>query len=160
MKKTRVPAQRPSVLIASEPRRVLRAFSDEMHLLLDGSLTNRQLSVWINVTPPGGGPPPHRHEREDEWFHVLEGRVSFWDGERWTEVPVGSVVYAPRGTIHTFRNVGETPLRMQISVSPSGFEEFFAECAQVFGQERSPDFAKVVEISARHGIYYVPELPV
>jgi uncharacterized cupin superfamily protein len=29
------------------------------------------------MTPPGGGPGPHYHEREDEWFYIIEGRVSF-----------------------------------------------------------------------------------
>ena len=29
------------------------------------------------ATPPGAGPPPHIHHREDEVFYVLEGEYEF-----------------------------------------------------------------------------------
>ncbi|MGA8351569.1 MAG: cupin domain-containing protein, partial [Isosphaeraceae bacterium] len=30
------------------------------------------------VVPPGAGPPPHIHSREDEAFFVLEGELQFY----------------------------------------------------------------------------------
>ena len=33
------------------------------------------------IVPPGGGPPPHIHSREEEGFYVLEGEITFQLGE-------------------------------------------------------------------------------
>lgn len=110
--------------------------------------------MWIEVTPPGGGPPPHYHLNEDEWFFPLEGRVEFFKDNAWTEVPIGSAVFMPRGVVHTFRNSGDKPLNMLIHAAPSGFETFFARCAEEFAKPNPPDMSRIVEISAEHGIHY------
>ncbi len=108
----------------SLPGRVLRAFGDEITVLLSGEQTGGQLALGIAVTPPGGGPPPHYHNNEDEWFVVQEGRISFFSDGKWTEVPVGAAIFIPRTVVHTFKNVGDKPCRMLVGVSPAGFEKF------------------------------------
>ena len=110
--------------------------------------------MWTEATPPGGGPPPHYHLNEDEWFFPLEGRVEFFKDNAWTEVPIGSAVFMPRGVVHTFRNSGDKPLKMLIHAAPSGFETFFARCAEEFAKPNPPDRSRIVEISAEHGIHY------
>jgi mannose-6-phosphate isomerase-like protein (cupin superfamily) len=45
--------------------------------LIDGNRTGGKFTAFLFVTPPGGGPGAHHHEREDEWFYIIEGRVSF-----------------------------------------------------------------------------------
>lgn len=120
-------------------------------------MTGGREALWTEITPPGGGPPPHYHLNEDESFYVMEGRVSFFAGGQWREVAPGTAVFAPRGSIHTFKNVGEQPSRMLIRTSPSGFEHFFARCAAEFAKPGPPDMARLVEISAEHGIHFVNE---
>lgn len=110
--------------------------------------------MFVNVTEPGCGPPPHWHEHEDEWFHVLEGRAEFFKNGEWEEIPAGSSIFMPRGTVHSFRNAGDTPLKQIIHTAPAGFETFFTRCAAEFNREGGMDMAKVVEISAEHGIHY------
>ncbi len=134
---------------------MIRAFGDEVIMHLEGTETGGTVSLWTNITPPGGGPPPHYHLNEDEWFVVQEGRVSFLVEGEWQEVPVGGVVFAPRGSVHTFRNTGDEPLRMLISTSPAGFETFFSRCAEEFDKPGGPDMERIVEISAEHGIHFV-----
>lgn len=134
--------------------RVIRAFGDELHLHLSGEHTGGTIAMFTNITPVGGGPPPHIHRDEDEWFHVLEGRVEFLHDGAWHEVPVGSTVFMPRGSLHTFRNVGEVPLKQLITTSPAGFEVFFGRCAEVFERGGPPDFDELIAISAEHGITY------
>jgi mannose-6-phosphate isomerase-like protein (cupin superfamily) len=56
--------------------RVLHAFDEEVIIHLDGERTDGKLTMWTEVTPPGGGPPPHYHLNEDETFRVLEGRAA------------------------------------------------------------------------------------
>jgi hypothetical protein len=63
-------------------------------------------------------------------------------------------VFALRGSIHSFRNVGETILRQLVHVVPSGFEDFFATMAGEWQAEGGPDMDRIVSISADFGISY------
>src|ERR1700712_3177669 len=53
------------------------------------------------ATRPGAGSPLHVHHREDEWFYVIEGSVTFWVGGQVFEAGPGAFVYGPRETPHT-----------------------------------------------------------
>ena len=148
------PSLSPCVVPPSAGK-VIRAFGDEVTVHLSGTDTGGQFTMWTNVTPPGGGPPPHYHRNEDEWFFPLEGRVEFFKDNVWTEVPMGTAVFMPRGVVHAFRNPGDKPLRILIHTKPSGFETFFARCAEEFAKSSPPDMSRIVEISAEHGIHYL-----
>jgi quercetin dioxygenase-like cupin family protein len=126
-----------------------------MTLHLGGKETGGKFTIWTNVTPPGGGPPPHYHITEDEWFLVIEGNASFLKDGEWTEVPAGSAVFMPKGSIHAYKNVGQTPLKQVITTTPSGFEMFFSRCAEEFAKPGGPDMKRIVAISAEHDIHYV-----
>lgn len=135
---------------------VYRAFGDEVTFLLTGAQTAGQYVVFLECTPPGGGPPPHWHDNEDELFHVLEGRVSFFADGKWTETGPGTAVFAPRKSVHTFKNTGPTPCRMLITASPAGFERFFMAAAAEFARPNGPDMARAVAIANEHGIHFAP----
>jgi quercetin dioxygenase-like cupin family protein len=130
-------------------------FGDEITLLMSGRETGGAYTAFIAVTPPGGGPPPHRHDREDEWFFILEGPVSFFAEGRWHDAQPGDFVFAPRGSVHTFKNNGSRPSRMLVHTTPSGFEDFFAEAEVEFSRPGGPDFARAIAIAAKHGIQIV-----
>ena len=119
---------------------------------MSGRETGGAYTAFIAVTPPGGGPPPHRHEREDEWFFILEGTVSFLIDGRWHDTQPGDFVFAPRGSVHTFKNNTAQPVRMLLHTAPSGFEDFFAEAEQEFNRPGGPDMARAIAIAAKHGI--------
>jgi quercetin dioxygenase-like cupin family protein len=144
----------PTITLPGQGRG-LRAFGDEVIMHLEGEQTGGTLSLWTEITPPGGGPPPHYHLNEDECFVVQEGRVSFLADGQWQEVKAGGAVFAPRGSVHTFKNVGDQPSRMMVSTSPAGFETFFSRCAEEFAKPGGPNMERIVEISAEHGIHYV-----
>lgn len=134
---------------------VVRAFGDTVTFLLRAEQTQGRFTLFLDETPPGGGPPPHFHLNEDELFYVLEGSACFYADGKWAEVKPGGVVYAPRGSIHTFKNAGGTPLRLLIRTSPSGFETFFTRCAEEFRQPGPPDMERILQIGAQHGIHFV-----
>jgi len=134
--------------------RILRAFGDEITVHLGAEETVGRYTMFTEVTPPGGGPPPHYHANEDEWFYVLEGRAEFLKDGAWIEARAGAVIFTPRGVVHTFRNAGDGPLRMLIHTSPSGFETFFARCAEEFARPVPPDLSRIAHIAAEHGIHF------
>lgn len=150
-----MPISRVATVVPVGQGRVLRAFGEEVHLFLTGEETGGRQTLWSEITPPGGGPPPHYHANEDETFFVLEGRASFFRDGRWEEVAPGSVAFMPRGVVHTFKNVGPGSLRMLVSTSPSGFERFFARCAEEFAQAGGPDMERIVAIGVEHGIHFL-----
>lgn len=144
-----------TVIVTPDEGKLLRAFGEEVRVHLSGTETGGQLTVFSNFTPPGGGPPPHYHVDEDEWFIPQQGHAEFFLDGQWQAVEPGTIIYVPRGTIHTFRNAGETPLITLIQTSPSGFETFFERCAAEFAKEGPPDMERIVAIAAEHGIHFV-----
>jgi quercetin dioxygenase-like cupin family protein len=130
----------------------LHAYGDILSVLLNGEQTGNTLTVMFDVTPPGGGPPPHVHSREDELFLVVEGRISYFAEGQWTEVGVGGAVYLPRGVVHCYRNVGATPSKHWILTTPSGFEHFFVASAAEFAKPDGVDRQRLVEINREYGI--------
>ena len=158
-------AQPPQTLvIPPDGGRKISAYGDTAQIKLSGEQTNGSMVVALGSTPPGGGPPPHRHLNEDEMFMVVEGSIRYFANGQWTEpLEPGSIVYTPRGAIHTFQNVGETPCRQWIIATPSGFERFFDRSAEIFAQAGTggpPDMARLMAISNEFHIEFVPPLPI
>ena len=83
------------------------------------------------------GPPLHVHE-QDETIYTLAGSLRVKLGDTLREVPAGSFVFIPRGTPHTWQNVGAEPLRFFATIMPaaSAFEQFFKRYAQLPAEER------------------------
>lgn len=90
-----------------------------------GKETGGTMTIMDQIIQPQSGPPPHVHRREDESFFVREGTFSFLCGDRQTILQEGAFAYIPKGTLHTFRNIGERPGRLLVVVTPAGLEEFF-----------------------------------
>jgi predicted ATPase len=63
---------------------------DTMTLKATGDSTGGSVVLLENLTAPGGGPPPHVHTREDEFWYVLDGTF---------EIRIGDEVHALGGAI-------------------------------------------------------------
>jgi quercetin dioxygenase-like cupin family protein len=102
------------------------------------------------TTPPGGGPPLHIHDAEDEAFFVTEGEYEIRvDGELHIAKP-GTVAYGPRGVSHQFRNIAERPSRMLVIVTPGGVEDFFIGLSKLLAGGRRPDWEEMAEHATKH----------
>lgn len=94
-----------------------------------GEQTQGTLTAFENLVAPGEGPPLHTHANEDESLYVLEGDVRFKLGNEILAAPAGSFVFIPRGTPHSWQNVGDGPARILVHFTPSGMERFFDDFA-------------------------------
>jgi len=85
--------------------------------------TAGRVTVIEHLALEGAGPPVHVHHREDEWFYVIDGELTFWVGGRIIKAPTGSFVYGPRDIPHTF-TVTSPQARSLVVTEPAGFEKF------------------------------------
>jgi quercetin dioxygenase-like cupin family protein len=120
-----------------------------------GGQTAGSLAVISAEIPPGVGPSPHIHRKDDELFLVVEGSMSYFSNEAWTLVRPGGAVYLPRNSLHTYRNDGDAPSRHWIITTPSGFENFLPRRPRRPARPGELDMGRIIEISANHGIELV-----
>ncbi len=110
--------------------RAVAVVGDVYRFLATGEQTGGKYAIWEALVPPGGGPPPHVHSREDEGFYILEGEITFTvDGERTVAGP-GTFANMPVGVPHSFKNESDRPARMLLQVAPAGLERMFFEVGQ------------------------------
>ena len=134
---------------------------DLIEVRLSAEDTGGAYSMVEETSPPGGGPPPHLHRDEDEAFCVLEGEVAFLLGGGTIPAGAGTCVHVPKGTLHTFKNVGTSPSRVLGVLTPGGFEGFFLEAGEPATEGSSapkgePDVGRIVEIGRRYGLEIPP----
>jgi hypothetical protein len=77
--------------------------------------------------------PLHRHNREDEYSSVIEGRMGALLGDEVLDAGPGDLVFKPRGQWHTSWNAGDEPCRILEIISPARFEGYFEELVDMGG---------------------------
>jgi uncharacterized cupin superfamily protein len=75
--------------------------------------------------PPGGGPPPHRHDFE-ETFIILDGELELSFRGESLVAKARETVNVPANAPHQFHNGSSEAARLLCLCAPSGQEEFFA----------------------------------
>lgn len=97
---------------------------DTYTIVLTGADTaGRYCLIDIHI-PPGGGPPPHRHDFEES-FIMLEGELEATFRGAKSVVRVGDTINIPANAPHQFHNTSSKPVRLLCICSPSGQEDFF-----------------------------------
>src|SRR5450755_3735064 len=102
---------------------------DTYTILLTGEDTAGRYTLIDMHVPPGGGPPPHRHDFE-EMFTVLDGEVRVTFRGETLVARAGETINVPANAPHAFTNAADTPSRLLCMCAPSGQEEFFTLVGQ------------------------------
>src|SRR6202044_3193726 len=125
----------PTPLPADDPGRLLTHVSPDtddslLHLgvvgdtytiLVSGADTAGRYTLIDMHVPPGGGPPPHRHDFE-EMFTVLDGEVQVTFRGETLVARAGETINVPANAPHSFTNAADTPSRLLCMCAPSGQE--------------------------------------
>src|SRR3954469_4908040 len=89
--------------------RTVAVVGDVYRFLATGEDTNGKYANWEAIVPPGGGPPPHVHSREEEGFYILEGEITLTvDGKR-SVATAGMFANLPVSSLHSFKNETDRP---------------------------------------------------
>jgi quercetin dioxygenase-like cupin family protein len=99
---------------------------DTYTILLTGKDTAGRFCLIDMHIPPGGGPPPHRHDFEES-FVLLEGEIEATFRGVKSMVRKGETLHIPANAPHQFHNSSDKPVRLLCICSPAGQEDFFAE---------------------------------
>src|SRR6476646_7264169 len=128
-----------------------------VRFMIPGADSDTRFSLVEHPMPPRAlAAPLHRHNREDEYSFILEGRMGALLGDDVVEAGPGDLVHKPRGQWHTFWNAGDEPCRILEIISPAGFEVFFAELDRLGGALKAAPEA-LAQLNERYGLEMQPE---
>jgi quercetin dioxygenase-like cupin family protein len=127
---------------------------DTYTILLRGEDTAGRYCLIDMHIPPGGGPPPHRHDFE-ETFMVLEGELEATFRGVKQIVRGGETIHIPANAPHQFHNATDKAARTLCICSPAGQENFFKEVSVPVATRTTPppplDEAAEAEFRAKAG---------
>jgi mannose-6-phosphate isomerase-like protein (cupin superfamily) len=114
---------------------------------LEGTDGDGTFSLSETTIAPGfPGPLPHRHRGLVDSFFVLAGILTVRLGDEHVEAGPGSFAFVPPGTIHSFSNPTDEPVRMLNLMAPGGFEQYLREAHAA----SASDPAALAEIASRY----------
>lgn len=148
-------AVQPRSLPPGEGEQV-RVITDLVTVKAVAADTGGAYSLFEVETPAAGGCPPHVQRYGDETYYILEGCYAFLIGARQIEIGPGGYAFVPRHTVHAFTNVGSTPARMLLLVTPGGIQEmFFDEVGDRTDRPAwEPNMARVLAVAPKYGIEF------
>jgi quercetin dioxygenase-like cupin family protein len=125
-----MPSDRPSA-------HIVRTHAGDIKILITSAETDGVMSMIDTTTHPGGGPTYHSHSREDEAFYVISGTAEIQIENKVYLCRAGDSAFGPRNVFHTYRNVGDTELKMLIVYTPAGFEQSFIDTAAMLEEGKN-----------------------
>ncbi len=131
---------RRSLVVAAPESPALQHISlagDTYTILVSGEDSGGRYCLIDMHVPPGGGPPPHRHDFE-EMFTLFEGTLEFTFRGETSTIPAGSTVSIPANAPHSFKNISGEPVRMLCMCAPPGQETFFMAVGDPVGSRTAP----------------------
>ncbi|MEO8368337.1 MAG: cupin domain-containing protein [Candidatus Solibacter sp.] len=140
-----------ALMTANGEGRPVHVLGSELMIRVSSRDTHGAFAVFESCIAPLEGPPLHRHPNQDESFYILEGEFRFEvDGQEF-HASAGASVVAPRGSSHTFQNVGQERGRMITTVVPGGLDLFFEDVEAVSPRGVAPDLARLLPVLKKHG---------
>src|SRR5260370_1921938 len=122
---------RPFALAPGAGSSVRNPVGGQVVFKLRGEQSEGAMSVMETVAAPEEGPPLHFHQLNAEWICVVEGEMRLRLAEDVVPAPAGSFAFIPRGTAHTWQNVGREPAVLLAMIAPAGLERFFERYAEL-----------------------------
>ncbi len=120
-----------------------------------GQETQGSISQVVLFEKPGYATTLQSNARTDISFFVLEGVLTLRIRGQVVTYPANSFVYIPKGTPHAHANLTNKPVRVFMTFTPAGYEQFFIERANTTKNNKpgTPSYAKAMQaLTDKYGI--------
>jgi quercetin dioxygenase-like cupin family protein len=85
---------------------------------------SEHLVLGMEDMPPGAVIPRHKHYGMEEILLIQSGTARVWLGDQERDLHAGGIVFIPRETWVTVKNVGRDPITLAFVFSAPGFDEY------------------------------------
>jgi quercetin dioxygenase-like cupin family protein len=145
--------------LAKDEGLAIWTMGERMTMKATQALTGNAFTLIEDLVAPGGEPPPHLHENEDEAYYILDGEMDVTIGDQTFHARPGSFVFLPRLVPHHWKVVGAAPVRFLVFFVPSGIEGFFLALGEPARTTTPPpppsgppDMEKIVRTAGQYGM--------
>ncbi len=117
--------------------------------------TQGTISQVMLFEKPGYSTTLQSNSRTDISFLVLEGVLTMRIRDQIVTYPANSFVHIPKGTPHAHANLTNKPVRVFMTFSPGGYEQFFIERANASKNNKpgTPAYSQaMLALTAKYGI--------
>ena len=117
--------------------------------------TNGSVSQFILFEKPGYSTTLQSNSRADISLLVLEGVLTVRIRDQVVAYPANSFVYIPKGTPHAHANLTNKPVRLFMTFTPGGYEQFLIEHANTTKANKpgTPSYSKAMQaLTEKYGI--------
>jgi len=130
-----------------------RVLGESIRCIVPSEATGGACAVVEQITPAGGGMPPHVHHHEDILLCLVEGELELHCGGAVEVLTPGKPRFLPRGIVHGYRNSGTAPARSLLTIIPGGFEHVYKKLHRLPHDPEIPP-RRMVEIAEHYGFEY------
>ena len=106
------------------------------------------------TTLPGAGVSLHVHERDEEFYYIIEGAYEIQAGAELYVANAGAMVVIPRNVPHMFKNTGACIARALMIFRPGGFDQLLGEMREL-GATATVDPNQRQALLAKWGITFL-----
>lgn len=138
-----------------------RNFGGSIAIIRTSAKSNADgIAIIEHKLPFGYAPPLHVHKTQDEFFHILRGRIRFEVGGNIFVAQAGDILTAPKGVPHRFIVDSEDGAHGFSITQGSDFESFVTESSEALIMEvrgalpapTAKDLERVAEAAANSNI--------
>src|SRR5215469_11848144 len=136
--------------------KALSVGTDIVTFKLPGGTTAGAFFLAEATVPPQGGAPLHAHVAQ-ETFYILGGDFEIRGRAQVIRASAGSIVHIPSNAPHGYTNVGRSPGRILLMLTPAGkAEQFFEEIGRPLGTDTespsTPDLHTLLKIMKKYNV--------
>jgi quercetin dioxygenase-like cupin family protein len=124
--------------------------------------TQGSISQVMLFEKPGYSTTLQSNSRTDISFLVLEGVMTMRIRDQVVTYPANSFVHIPKGTPHAHANLTNKPVRLFMTFSPGGYEQFFIERANATKATKpgTPGYSQAMQaLTTKYGITNIDLAP-
>ena len=153
--------QAPIVKLPGQGQR-LDLIVGEVIIKSSGKETQGAISQVMLFEKPGYSTTLQSNSRTDISLLVLEGVLTVRIRDQVVTYPANSFVHIPKGTPHAHANLTNKPVRLFMTFTPGGYEQFFIERANTTKTSKpgTPAYAQAMQaLTTKYGITNIDLAP-